>query len=153
MEVDVGQAIRIFHDPGHTRTSIAWFEASRPPSTTTRRQFGPYPYSHISVVERPGNGTGMHADASMLTFTEGTALWNPGDDPASLDLPFAVMAHEMAHQWTVPYAHVEGAPVMSESLAWYYGDEGRGARQGARATSAASELHAAAVSVSADPPR
>jgi hypothetical protein len=27
----------------------------------------------------------------------------------------------MAHQWTVPYARVEGAPVMSESLAWYYG--------------------------------
>jgi ABC-2 type transport system permease protein len=26
----------------------------------------------------------------------------------------------MAHQWTVPYANVEGAPVMSESLAWYY---------------------------------
>jgi hypothetical protein len=30
------------------------------------------------------------------------------------------MAHEMAHQWTVPYANVEGAPVLSESLAWYY---------------------------------
>jgi hypothetical protein len=27
----------------------------------------------------------------------------------------------MAHQWTVPYATVEGAPVMSESVAWYYG--------------------------------
>lgn len=27
----------------------------------------------------------------------------------------------MAHQWTVPYAAVEGAPVMSESIAWYYG--------------------------------
>jgi hypothetical protein len=26
----------------------------------------------------------------------------------------------MAHQWNVPYAFVEGAPVMSESLAWYY---------------------------------
>jgi hypothetical protein len=38
-----------------------------------------------------------------------------------LDLPYAIVAHEMAHQWTVPYAHVEGAPVLSESLAWYYG--------------------------------
>ncbi len=84
------------------------------------RQFGPYRYGHLSVVERPGNGTGMHAEASMLTFTEGIALWNPKDDPGSLDLPFAVVAHEMAHQWTVPYASVEGAPVMSESLAWYY---------------------------------
>jgi hypothetical protein len=32
-----------------------------------------------------------------------------------------MMAHEMAHQWGVPYAFVEGAPVMSESLAWYDG--------------------------------
>ena len=45
--------------------------ASTPPSTTTRGEFGPYPYGHLSFVERPGNGTGMHAEASMVTFTEG----------------------------------------------------------------------------------
>jgi hypothetical protein len=30
------------------------------------------------------------------------------------------MAHEMAHQWRMPIAFVEGAPIMSESFAWYY---------------------------------
>jgi hypothetical protein len=29
------------------------------------------------------------------------------------------MAHEMGHQWAVPAAYVEGAPVLSESLAWF----------------------------------
>ena len=62
----------------------------------------------------------MHADASMITYTEGFSHWQPKADSRNPDVPFAVVAHEMAHQWTVPYANVEGAPVMSESLAWYY---------------------------------
>jgi hypothetical protein len=87
------------------------------------RQFGPYGYSHISLVEHPGDGdgAGIHAVPSMLIWEEGFSFWNPKDDPESLDHPFAVVAHEMGHQWTVPYANVEGAPVLSESLAWYYG--------------------------------
>ena len=113
-------AIRIYHDPRHTRNLDRMVQSIEASLDYYSAQFGPYPYAHLSVVERPGNGTGMHADASMLTFTEGVMLWNPGDDPWSLDLPFAVVAHEMAHQWTVPYASVEGAPVMSESVAWYY---------------------------------
>jgi hypothetical protein len=85
------------------------------------KNFGPYRRSYLSVVERPGNGTGMHADAGMITHGEGFTFWNPEDDPGGHDHPYAIVAHEMAHQWTVPYANVEGAPVMSESLAWYYG--------------------------------
>jgi ABC-2 type transport system permease protein len=116
-------AIRIYHHPAHTahtahldrmvrsiRASLDYFTA----------QFGPYRYGHLSVVERPGNGTGIHADASMLTYAEGFTTWNPKDDPESVDFPFAIVAHEMGHQWTVPYAPVEGAPVLSEGLAWYY---------------------------------
>jgi len=83
-------------------------------------QFGPYPYRHITVVEIPGDGVGMHADASMLTHGEGITLMRPNDAPGGLDFPFAVVAHEMAHQWTVPSAFVEGAPVLSEGLAWYF---------------------------------
>ncbi|MDQ3700667.1 MAG: ABC transporter permease, partial [Chloroflexota bacterium] len=114
-------AIRIFHHPGRTAHLDRMVRSIRASLDYYTEQFGPYRYSHISVVERPGNGTGMHADASMVTHEEGFSLWNPKDDPGSLDLPFAVVAHEMAHQWTVPYANVEGAPVLSESLAWYYG--------------------------------
>jgi hypothetical protein len=29
------------------------------------------------------------------------------------------MAHEMAHQWGIPYAFIEGAPLLTESFAWY----------------------------------
>ncbi len=112
--------IRIFHHPGHTAHLDGMVRSLRASLDYYTRQFGPYRYRHLSVVERPGHGTGIHADASMLSYSEGFSTWNPKDEPGSLDFPFAIVAHEVAHQWTVPYANVEGAPVMSESLAWYY---------------------------------
>jgi hypothetical protein len=112
--------IRIFHVPEHTAHLDRMLQSIRASLEYYTRQFGPYPYSHLTVAEAPGDGTGIHADASMLTHSEGFSLWNPKDDPGSIDFPFAIVAHEIAHQWTVPYANVEGAPVMSESIAWYY---------------------------------
>jgi hypothetical protein len=114
-------AIRIFHHPGHTAHLDRMVRSIRASLDYYTGQFGPYQYDHLSVVERPGSGASLHAESSMITYEEGFALWDPEDEPGSLDLPFAVMAHEMAHQWTVPYAFVEGAPVLSESVAWYYG--------------------------------
>ncbi|MBT1695381.1 hypothetical protein KK083_00745 [Fulvivirgaceae bacterium PWU4] len=114
-------AIRIFHDPRHTAHLDRMMRSIRASLDYYTEHFGPYQYHQINVVERPGNGTGMHADPSMITHAEGFSHWKPNDDPNSLDLPYAVVAHEIAHQWTVPYATVEGAPVMSESVAWYYG--------------------------------
>jgi hypothetical protein len=114
-------AIRIFHDPRHTAHLDRMVRSIRASLSYYTEQFGPYQYNQLNVVERPGNGTGMHADAGMITHAEGFSHWDPNDDPNNLDLPYAVVAHEMAHQWTVPYATVEGAPVMSESVAWYYG--------------------------------
>ncbi|HSK75938.1 MAG TPA: hypothetical protein VLQ45_05735 [Thermoanaerobaculia bacterium] len=115
-------AIRIFHDPRHTANLDRMVRSIRASLDYYTEQFGPYRYSHVSFVEHPGDGdgAGIHAVPSMLIWEEGFAFWNPKDDPGSLDHPFAVVAHEMAHQWTVPYANVEGAPVLSESLAWYY---------------------------------
>jgi hypothetical protein len=35
------------------------------PSLRGVGSIGPYPYRHISLVERPGHGMGMHAEAGM----------------------------------------------------------------------------------------
>lgn len=113
--------IRIYHHPQHTAHLARMLRSMRASLDYYSRNFGPYQREYLSVVERPGNGTGLHADAGMITHGEGFTFWNPKDDGRSHDHPYAIVAHEMAHQWTVPYAAVEGAPVMSESLAWYYG--------------------------------
>jgi ABC-2 type transport system permease protein len=114
-------AIRIFHDPRHTANLERMVRGVRASLDYYTKQFGPYRHSQVSFVEQPGDGdgAGMHAVPAMLIWEEGFAFWNPKEEPGSLDHPFAVVAHEMAHQWTVPYASVEGAPVLSESLAWY----------------------------------
>ncbi|HEX2122489.1 MAG TPA: hypothetical protein VHL59_12675, partial [Thermoanaerobaculia bacterium] len=115
-------AIRIFHDPRHTAHLDRMVRGVRASLDYYTAQFGPYPHSQITFVEHPGDGdgAGIHAVPGMLVYEEGFAFWNPKDGPGNLDHPFAVVAHEVAHQWTVPYAHVEGAPVLSEGLAWYY---------------------------------
>jgi hypothetical protein len=84
------------------------------------REFGPYPYSHFRVLERPGPGRGMHAEPMTIDYQEGYTLMNPA--PGGLDLPYHIMAHEVAHQWwglLFSPAAVEGAGLLVESLATY----------------------------------
>lgn len=113
--------VRIFNDPAHQNNVDKIRQSVRASLDYYSKTFGPYQHNHLTVVERPGQGMGMHADATMIIHQEGFTLWNPENLSRNLDLPYAIVAHEMAHQWTVPYAAVEGAPVMSESVAWYYG--------------------------------
>jgi ABC-2 type transport system permease protein len=113
-------AIRIHHHPTHGAQIDRMLRSIRASLDHYTQEFGPYRFGHLTFVEHAGNGTGMHADASEISFSEGSALLTPRDDSTRLDLPFGVVAHEMAHQWNVPSAYVEGAPVMSESLAWFY---------------------------------
>ncbi len=112
--------IRIYHYPSHTGHLEGVMRGAKESLEYFGAQFGAYPYKHLTVVEHPGApGTGMHADASMISYGEGWPYWIVDKDRPSLDFPYAVMAHEMAHQWTLPYALVEGLPFLAEGLAWY----------------------------------
>jgi hypothetical protein len=115
-----GVTIQIFHHPEHKAHLERMIRSVRASLDYYSKQFGAYEYNHLTLLEHPGLGTGMHADATFVTHPEGFTFWNPGDDSTSHDHPYAIIAHEMAHQWTVSSAAVEGAPVMSESVAWYY---------------------------------
>jgi len=115
-------AIQIFHHPGHAANLDHMVRSVRASLSHYSEQFGPYPYSYIRLVEHPGHGFGMHAEATTIDFQEGFSLLNPQDDPRGFDLVFAVLAHEVAHQWwggQLTYARVEGAILLTESLAWY----------------------------------
>ena len=86
------------------------------------QRFGRYPHGQLRFVEHPGDGVILHASPVNISYEEGFSLLNPGDDPRDIDLPFAVVAHEVAHQWwgaALTPARVEGAAVLTESLAWY----------------------------------
>jgi aminopeptidase N len=88
------------------------------------KHFGPYPYNIFRLVEHPGYGHGMHAEATTIDYQEGFSLLDPTDKNA-YDLPFYIVAHEAAHQWwgaaqLLP-ARVEGAFVMTETFAVFTG--------------------------------
>jgi hypothetical protein len=90
-------AIRIFHHPGHAENLERMVRSIRASLDYNTRHLGPYPYRSFKVVEHPGDGRGMHADAGTIDYQEGFSLINPGDGPQAFDLPFWVVAHEVAH--------------------------------------------------------
>ena len=112
--------IQVYHHPRHAANLDRILRSVRASLDHYTRAFGPYPHGRIiRLIENPGGGMGAHADAGTIDYTEGFSRSNPAADPRGLDLPFAVIAHEMAHEWGVPYAYAEGAPLLSESFAWY----------------------------------
>ncbi|MEA2463121.1 MAG: type transport system permease protein, partial [Acidobacteriota bacterium] len=115
-------AIRILHHPEHTAHLDRVMRSVRDSLGYYSKEFGAYPYRHLTIVERGGApGSGMHADPSLISHGEHFPSWIPKDEQRSFDMPYAVVAHEMGHQWTLPAALVEGLPFLSEGLAWYSG--------------------------------
>lgn len=112
--------IQVYHHPQHAANLDRMLRSVRASLGYYTRSFGPYPHGRIiRLIENPGAGMGAHAEATTIDYTEGFSRFNPQQDPRGLDLPFGVIAHEMAHEWHAPYAFAGGAALLSESFAWY----------------------------------
>ncbi|HEX2253977.1 MAG TPA: M1 family aminopeptidase, partial [Thermoanaerobaculia bacterium] len=115
-------AIQILHHPGHAGNVERMMRSIHASLDSYTERFGPYPHGQIRLVEHPGAASVLHSYPVNISYREGFSLFDPGDGPEDLDLPFAVVAHEVAHQWwgnRVTPALVEGAPLLTEGLAWY----------------------------------
>jgi ABC-2 type transport system permease protein len=125
--------IQIFHHPGHARNVERMMRGVRASLDYLTGRLGPYPHRQIRLVEQPGRSRTLYAYPINIWYMEGFSLENPEDDPRGIDLPFATVAHEVAHQWwgnrLVP-ARVEGAALLVEGLAWYSALEIVGAHYG-----------------------
>ena len=118
--------IEIFHHPSHTKNLARLVHGVQASLTYNTKHFGPYRHRLVRLVETPSSPywLQMSAFGGFITYAETFALVRPEDDPRNIDFPFAVMAHEMAHQWwghQLRPAVVEGGPFLAESLAWYTG--------------------------------
>lgn len=118
-------AIRIYHHPGHSMNIDRMLRSVKASMEYYTQQFGPYPFGHITVIERAGTDGGASSEASMVDYGEQFSLMNPDDSPDGFDLPYYILAHEVAHQWwggaSLTPANVEGAGVLVEGLAVYAG--------------------------------
>jgi ABC-2 type transport system permease protein len=118
-------AISIYYHPGHDQTINRMLRSVKASLAYYTEQFGPYPYSHITIAERAGSGGGATADAGIIYYGEQYAILNPDDSPNGFDLPYYILAHEVAHQWwgvaRLSPAYVEGAGVLIEGLSVFAG--------------------------------
>ncbi|WP_207431396.1 ABC transporter permease/M1 family aminopeptidase [Sabulibacter ruber] len=115
-------SIQIFYPPGLTKNPERMVKSAIASLDYYTKQFGPYPHRQLRFVAHPGYSFGNHAAPINITAEEGFFLLNPEADERGFDLVTAVVAHEVAHQWwgnQLKQAYVEGAGLISESLAWY----------------------------------
>jgi ABC-type transport system involved in multi-copper enzyme maturation permease subunit len=114
--------IELLHHPPHTVNLDRMLRSVRATLDYQTRHFGAFDGRELRILEHPGLGVGLHAGAGYISFSETYSQLNAAAGP--IDLPFAAMAHEVAHHWwggQLGYALVEGLGVLSESLAWYSG--------------------------------
>jgi len=112
-------AVEVLHHPAHDANvprMIRGMEASLDQLT---ERFGPFPYDVIRMVEYPAEGGSLHAASATIWYRELFSLFDPDRDRRRFDLPFAVVAHEVAHQFQPVPARMEGRALLSESFAWY----------------------------------
>ncbi|WP_303310868.1 M1 family aminopeptidase [Hymenobacter sp. BT730] len=115
-------AIQIYYPPGVTENPARMVRSAQASLDYYTQQFGPYPHRQLRFVAHPSYAFGHHAAPIDITAEEGFFLLNPKDDKRGFDLVTAVVAHEVAHQWwgnQLKQAYVEGAGLITESLAWY----------------------------------
>ncbi|MEJ0033657.1 MAG: ABC transporter permease subunit [Bacteroidota bacterium] len=111
--------VQVFHSPGHDNNVARMMKSARASLDFYSERYGEYRYPILKFIEYPGHGAGMHAEPMEITFQEGFSAWDPDNDPENLDLIFGIVGHEVAHQFQAPLAFAEGAPILSESFAWY----------------------------------
>jgi ABC-type transport system involved in multi-copper enzyme maturation permease subunit len=118
-------AIRVCYHRGHGKNIDKMLHSVKISLAYYTEQFGPYPYKYFTLIESAGPGNGASADAGIVYYGEQYPLLNPDGGPDSFDLPYYIIAHEMAHQWwglaRLAPAYVEGAGVLIEGLAVYSG--------------------------------
>jgi ABC-2 type transport system permease protein len=115
-------SIEVYHHPAHAWNVDRMVRSVKASLDYYTRVLGPYPHGQVRLIEHPGDSVTLHASPVNISYQEPFALLNPEKDPRRIDLPFAVVAHEMAHQWwgnALTPAGVEGAGLLTESLAWY----------------------------------
>ncbi|MGH7504494.1 MAG: hypothetical protein ACRELX_02535, partial [Longimicrobiales bacterium] len=113
-------ALEILHHPAHDLNVQRMMRSMEASVEQFTERFGPYPYKVLRMVEYPAAGGSLHAASGSIWYQELFSLFDTARDPRRIDLPFAVTAHEVAHQWWGSQgARVEGIALLSESLAWY----------------------------------
>ncbi len=116
-------AIEVYHHPPHDRNVDRMILAVQKSLDYYTAAFGPYPYGSVRIAEFPRFARFAQYFPGLIPFSEsaGFIAWvKPGSQ--DVDVPFAVTAHELAHEWfghQVRCARGPGEQMLTETLANY----------------------------------
>ncbi|HEY0029573.1 MAG TPA: M1 family aminopeptidase [Bacteroidia bacterium] len=118
-------AIEIYYNKGHEYNIDKMINGVKRSLDYYSKNFSPYQHRQVRILEfaRP-HGRFAQSFPNTIPFSEGIGFIAKIDtaDAESIDFPFYVTAHEVAHQWwahQVIGGNVQGAAVMSETMSQY----------------------------------
>lgn len=117
-----GIAISVYHDPGHAETVARMIDAARKALAYNSTNFGPYQHQHLRIVEFPRYVRDGTSFPGMITLSESMGFNARLGGTSTVDFPFYVTAHEVAHQWwgqQLVGANAQGTGTLHETLAQY----------------------------------
>ncbi len=114
--------IEVFHHKGHDKNVDQMIASAKESLAYFSKNFSPYQYRQFRIFEFPRYQTFAQAFPNTIPFSEGIGFIAELEDEDSIDYPFYITSHELAHQW---FGHqlvgglVPGATMLVESLAQY----------------------------------
>ena len=114
--------IEVYYDPKHPYNVDRMIQAAQKSLAYYEANFTPYQHRQVRILEFPGYASFAQSFANTIPYSESIGFVADLRDKDAIDYVFYVTAHEIAHQWwahQVIGANVQGATVLSESLAQY----------------------------------
>lgn len=117
-------AIEIYYHKGHEYNVDRMINGIKKSLDYYTANFSLYQHKQVRILEFPRYATFAQSFPNTIPFSEGIGFIAKIDDkdPESIDYPFYVTAHEVAHQWwahQVIGANAQGSTVMSETMSQY----------------------------------
>lgn len=117
--------IQVFYHKPHNYNIERMVSATKKSLDYYSENFSPYQFKQLRILEFPlTSGSFAQSFANTVPYSEAIGFIAKVDDEdnESVDYPFSVTSHEVAHQWwahQVIGADVRGATLLSESMSEY----------------------------------
>lgn len=123
-EMYEGISLEIYYHKGHEYNLDRMMKSMKQSLAYYSKNFSPYQHKQVRIIEFPRYQSFAQSFPNTIPFSESIGfILNVDDkDPLSIDVPFYVTAHEVAHQWwahQVIGANVQGSVLMSETMSQY----------------------------------
>jgi ABC-2 type transport system permease protein len=116
--------IEIYYNKGHEYDLDRMILSIKKSLTYYTKNFSPYQHKQVRIIEFPRYQPFAQSFPNTIPYSEslGFIAKVNDKDPESIDYPFYITAHEVAHQWwahQVIGGNVQGSTLMSETMSQY----------------------------------